>query len=50
MTSTRTYSKPMAQQAVRAEIVRCSGTQFDPDIAQVMLSMIDDDTEYTMHE
>lgn len=50
MTSTRTYSDPKPQDAVRAEIVRCSGSQFDPEIAAVMISMIDDDTEYRMHE
>lgn len=50
MTSTRTYSKPKAQEAVRAEILRCKGSQFDPVIADVMISMIDDDPEYTMHE
>ena len=50
MTSTRTYSEPKTQQEVRAEIVRCSGTQFDPDIAQVMIQMIDDDIEYKMNE
>ena len=50
MTSTRTYSKPRAQEAVRAEIERCSGSQFDPDIAAVMIKMIDDDTGYKMNE
>ncbi len=50
MTSTRTYSKPKPQEAVRAEIERCKGSQFDPEIADIMISMIDDDKEYTMHE
>lgn len=50
MTSTRTYSEPKAQDVVRAEIVRCSGTQFDPVIADVMLSMIDDDKDFVMNE
>lgn len=50
MTSTRTYSKPKPQADVRAEIERCSGSQFDPEIAKVMIAMIDDDTEYMMHE
>ena len=50
MTSTRTYSSPKTQEAVRAEIERCSGTQFDPDIAAVMIRMIDDDREYMMNE
>ncbi len=50
MTSTRTYSKPKAQADVRAEIERCKGSQFDPAIADIMISMIDDDKEYKMHE
>ena len=50
MTSTRTYSRAKQQDEVRAEIVRCKGSQFDPEIADIMISMIDDDTEYTMHE
>ncbi|MCR5688465.1 MAG: response regulator [Lachnospiraceae bacterium] len=50
MTSTRTYSKPKPQDVVRAEIERCSGSQFDPDIAAIMLGMIDDDSDYMMNE
>ena len=50
MTSTRTYSNPMAQEKVRAEFIRCSGTQFDPDIAACMVRMIDDDKDYIMNE
>lgn len=50
MTSTRTYSTPRAQEKVRAEIVRCSGTQFDPKAAEIMIQMIDDDKEYKLNE
>ncbi|MCR4657252.1 MAG: response regulator [Lachnospiraceae bacterium] len=50
MTSTRTYSKPKTQSEVRAEIERCKGSIFDPVIADVMLSMIDEDKEYRMNE
>ena len=50
MTSTRTYSQPRAQSAVRAEFERCAGTQFDPEIAKVMLAMIDEDADYLMNE
>ena len=50
MTSTRTYSAPRTQAEVRAEIERCSGSQFDPEIAAVMLQMIDDDKEFRMNE
>ncbi|MBR6159998.1 MAG: response regulator [Lachnospiraceae bacterium] len=50
MTSTRTYSEPKPQAKVRAEIERCAGQQFDPDIAAVMLAMIDDDKDFIMNE
>lgn len=50
MTSTRTYSTPKPQEVVRAEFERCSGSQFDPAIARIMISMIDDDREYKMNE
>ena len=50
MTSKRAYSDVRPQSQVRAEIERCKGSQFDPKIADVMLEMIDDDTEYKMHE
>ncbi|MCR5788492.1 MAG: response regulator [Lachnospiraceae bacterium] len=50
MTSTRTYSRPKERSEVRAEIARCRGTSFDPKIADVMLLMIDEDTEYRMNE
>ena len=50
MTSTRTYSTPRKQEDVRAEILRCRGTWFDPKITDVMLGMIDEDSEYRMNE
>lgn len=50
MTSTRTYSTPKKQTDVRAEIVRCSGSWFDPRIAEAMLAMIDEDEDYHMNE
>lgn len=50
MTSNRSYRGAMAQDVVRAEIARCSGSQFDPRFADVMLKMIDEDAEYTMRE
>ncbi len=50
MTSTRTYSEPKPQEKVRAEIERCAGSQFDPDIAAIMLDMIDDDKDFIMNE
>lgn len=50
MTSMRTYSSAKPQEYVREEFVKCSGTQFDPEVAKIMLQMIDDDKEYKMNE
>lgn len=50
MTSRRSYRDVMAQDKVRSEIERCSGTQFDPRFAEIMLRMIDEDKEFTMRE
>jgi HD-GYP domain-containing protein (c-di-GMP phosphodiesterase class II) len=35
MTSTRSYRKAITAEAARDEIVRCSGTQFDPELVEV---------------
>ena len=40
----------MAQDAVRAEMVKNSGTQFDPDVVKCMLEIIDEDVNYELHE
>ncbi len=50
MTSKRSYRDPMPQHIVREEIVKGSGTQFDPEYAKAMLHLIDLDTEYEMIE
>lgn len=50
MTSTRSYRKVLGQAVVRQEIENGAGTQFDPMIAKIMLQMIDDDKNYTMHQ
>ncbi len=50
MTSNRSYRKALPQEVVRSEIEKGRGTQFDPAIADVMLQMIDEDTEYTMKQ
>ena len=36
--------------AVKSEIEKGMGTQFDEKFAHIMLDMIAEDTEYTMHE
>ncbi len=50
MTSKRSYRDPIPQQTVREEIVKGSGTQFDPKFAKIMQHLIDLDTEYDMKE
>lgn len=50
MTSRRSYRDILSQQEVRKEVEECRGTQFDPDFADIMLSMIDDDKDYKMRE
>ena len=50
MTSNRSYRKFMNQADVRAEFVKHKGTQFDPEIADKMIEIIDSDVDYTLHE
>lgn len=50
MTSKRSYREPLPQQKVREEFVKGIGTQFDPDLARLMIHLIDLDTEYEMKE
>ena len=50
MTSNRSYHSVMPQEKVRGEILRCSGTQFDPKFANIMVKMIDEDTNFDMKE
>lgn len=50
MTSKRSYRDILPQTVVKNEILKGKGTQFDPVIAGYMLQMIEEDTEYQMHE
>ncbi|SDJ34071.1 HDIG domain-containing protein [Lachnospiraceae bacterium G41] len=50
MTSNRSYRKFLPQDVVRGEIEKNSGTQFDPNVAKCMLSIIDEDVNYEYHE
>ena len=50
MTSYRSYRDVISQDKVRSEFVRCSGTQFDPRFADIMIKMIDEDVEFKMRE
>ncbi|MCD7954891.1 MAG: HD domain-containing protein [Lachnospiraceae bacterium] len=42
MCSSRRYQSGRPLEYARAELLRCSGTQFDPDIVGYMIAMIDD--------
>ncbi len=44
MTANRIYRKQLDINYVIGELKRCSGTQFDPKLVEVMLSLIDDGT------
>ncbi|MBO4864268.1 MAG: HD domain-containing protein [Eubacterium sp.] len=50
MTSIRSYRDIIPQHKVREELVKGSGTQFDPKFAKIMLHMLDHDINYSMHE
>lgn len=40
MTSDRSYRKACSEEAAVAEIIRCAGTQFDPDIVKVFVEQV----------
>jgi putative two-component system response regulator len=50
MTSQRSYRSALPQGVVREEIERCSGTQFDPRLARLMLEIIDEDRNYELRD
>lgn len=50
MASNRSYRKALPQDVVRSEIVKGKGLQFDPEIADIMLQMIDEDKSYSLKE
>jgi HD-GYP domain-containing protein (c-di-GMP phosphodiesterase class II) len=41
MTTTRSYRKAMPTADALAELTRCSGTQFDPDVATVLIDLVE---------
>ena len=45
MTSKRSYRDALPIDVVKSEFERCSGTQFDPEIAKVFLEILDNDSE-----
>lgn len=50
MSSRRSYRDVLPQTQVHAEVEKGKGTQFDPEFAEIMLAMIDEDAEYQMRE
>ena len=50
MASNRSYRKALPQEVVREEIEKGKGTQFDPQIADFMLELMDEDKDYQMRE
>ena len=50
MTSRRSYRDILPQATARSEIEQGKGTQFDPVFADIMLEIIDEDTEYKLKE
>lgn len=48
MASNRSYRNALSQETVRQEIENGKGKQFDPEIAEIMMQMIDEDKEYKM--
>lgn len=50
MSSRRSYRDVLPQVQVRGEVEKGKGTQFDPVYAEIMLAMIDEDTDYKMRE
>lgn len=50
MSSRRSYRDVLPQDHIRSEIEKGKGTQFDPAFTDIMLAMIDADTDYQMRE
>ncbi len=50
MASNRSYRRALPQEVVRSEIEKGKGTQFDPEIADLMLKLIDQDKDYLLQE
>ena len=50
MASKRSYRDALPQQDIRIQFEKGLGTQFDPEFGQIMIELIDEDTEYQMRE
>ena len=50
MTSKRSYRDILSQEIVTNELIKGKGTQFDPEITDLMIQLIKEDETYEMHE
>ncbi len=50
MTSKRSYRDVLPQEVVCGEIEKGKGSQFDAQIAEIMLELMKEDTDYQLHE
>lgn len=50
MASNRSYRNALPQEVIRRELEKGRGTQFDPAIADIMLQMIAEDTQYKLKQ
>ena len=50
MATRRSYKEPCTKEYIINEFKRCSGTQFDPEIAKVMIKLIEEDKFKTILE
>ena len=50
MTSNRSYRKYLPQEKVRKEFEENKSSQFDSKMAEIMIKIIDEDTDYLLHE
>jgi len=46
MTNGRPYKKALSADEVITEFKRCAGTQFDPELVLVLVSIIETDRDY----
>lgn len=50
MSSRRSYRGVLPQETVRLEIAKGKGTQFDPELTEIVLRMMEEDRDYQMRE
>lgn len=50
MSSKRSYRGILPQEHIRGELERCMGLQFDPEVAKIMIQIMDEDKDYNLKE